>query len=224
MKSFFAALGAAGTLFVLTSCLSDEDPGPFNVEAGEGVACVKGQTQACACPPGPDGVQTCEGPGYGPCTCPSGGSGGTSGGGSGGTTSGGSCTLFPDCDGCVECFEGCLCQSSGDVNGCRDICGLGGGGGSGGSGGSGGAGGSGGGGGDPCEQCAAAQCPAELQACQSTPGCLDIVDCARGSGCATSDIMCILGACQSVIFGAFQAVGPAQNLGGCISASCSAEC
>ena len=143
IRSTFKWVQATVVVGVLTSCLSDQDPGEFEfTRNGDDVACAPGRVVSCACPGDADGVQECQDDGtFGACQCPG-------GGGQGGSSSGGSCTLFPDCDGCEDCFASCVCQSSGDVAGCQDKC----------SGGSGGAGGAGGAGGGP-GMCVADQCP-----------------------------------------------------------------
>ncbi len=151
------------------ACLSGEDPGSFEFGGTSGdVACAPGRVIACKCPASADGVQYCQDDGtFGACQCESspgsGGSGGSAGSpGSGGSNSGGICTLFPNCDGCSDCFETCVCQTSGDVPSCQSQCGVGG-------------GGAGGGGG----QCVPDQCPPAQVGNFATP-------CCAGNACGLS--------------------------------------
>lgn len=117
-----------------TPACGDED-GAYEIT---GTSCVPGYQTACACPGGEQGAQICadDGARYLECVCP--------------PPDPGSCTLFPDCGGCSDCFETCICHSSGDVDGCKATCALGGGAGGGGGGGS---------GGGPAN-CVVDQCPA----------------------------------------------------------------
>ena len=111
------------------------------------------------------------------------------------------CTMAPNCGGCVECFEMCLC-TTGDVAGCSSSCsgptgnpgaggtgssGAGGTGGSGGSGGAGnagtggGAGAAGAGGGPPVDSCAGKTCGSSF-----TEGTFCGGPCPHGQGCSAS--------------------------------------
>jgi hypothetical protein len=105
---------AAALVTAAIACAEIDDPRPFTVESG-GRDCVPGSQHQCACPNGLAGIQVClqDGKSFAACTCGSGGQGGSSSG---------SCTLFPDCVGCADCFETCICQSSGDVLGCKAQC------------------------------------------------------------------------------------------------------
>jgi hypothetical protein len=75
------------------------------------LACDPGTELPCACPGAGRGVAVCksDGSGYNQCErC----------------TGPESCTLFPNCNGCVECFEHCMCQTS-EANpaACESRCG-----------------------------------------------------------------------------------------------------
>lgn len=131
VRRFFAAF-AVLSVMTLPSCLSNDDPSEFTFERNQEGECIPGFQVSCGCPgDGPNGVQVCtENRVFGECDCSS-SSGGT-GGGTGGTT-GGSCTLFPDCGGCIDCFESCVCFTGGaDIEGCGQQCISGGSGGTGG--------------------------------------------------------------------------------------------
>jgi len=94
------------------SCAPEDDvPLPFDNRSA-GLVCVPGEQRACACPGRATGVQVCDGDGQRllPCDC--------------GDASSGDCTLFPNCRGCVRCFETCICHGQGDVEGCSRTCGL----------------------------------------------------------------------------------------------------
>jgi hypothetical protein len=90
-----------------------EDDAPLPFDNGRAsLVCVPGEQRECACPGSATGVQVCDGDGQRllPCDC--------------GDAPSGSCTLFPDCRGCVRCFETCICHGQGDVQGCSRTCGL----------------------------------------------------------------------------------------------------
>ncbi len=105
---------ACATLLAVACAGNDEDT--------FGVACVPGAQTACSCDNGATGVQFCQQDGYsvGTCQCappaPEGGAGG-----SGGAPQA-ACTLFPDCNACEGCWATCICQTSGDVKGCKQTC------------------------------------------------------------------------------------------------------
>jgi hypothetical protein len=95
--------GLIMALFYLQACASDtEDVSELTV-----LPCSPGERRACICEAGGRGVQTCaiNGSGFGACSeCST------------------NCSRFPDCGGCVECLETCLCQSDGDQSGCASRC------------------------------------------------------------------------------------------------------
>jgi hypothetical protein len=102
MRRVLAGLTVAA--FFLQACASEtEDVSELTV-----LPCSPREQRACICEEGGRGVQTCDinGAGFGAC--------------SGCRTN---CTRFPDCGGCVECLETCLCQSDGDQGGCEARCG-----------------------------------------------------------------------------------------------------
>jgi hypothetical protein len=112
---------------VSPACADDDEP---FLEYSE-LACKPGTERPCVCAGDQGrGVQVClaNGSGYGACErC----------------TGPNSCTVFPNCDGCVTCIDHCMCQTSeASEAACESRCSNG----AGGDGGSGGLGGSGPGG------------------------------------------------------------------------------
>jgi hypothetical protein len=85
------------------SCLGDDS----EVEELTILPCAPGDQQGCRCPDGARGVSECagNGSGYGECT-----------------KCGHSCTLYPNCGGCLDCWETCVCQGGGNVAGCQETC------------------------------------------------------------------------------------------------------
>jgi hypothetical protein len=85
------------------ACLGDE----LEVEELTILPCAPGELRGCRCDSGGRGIQECVGNGsrFGECV-----------------NCGASCTVFPNCGGCLDCFETCVCQSRGDVEGCQETC------------------------------------------------------------------------------------------------------
>lgn len=96
------ALPAIAVLLAVLGCAVKDEPGRFH-----GIDCMPGTTEACACEDGTTSTQVClaDGKGISACLCDR-----------------GECSLFPECDGCRECYETCICQTSGDANGCAQAC------------------------------------------------------------------------------------------------------
>ncbi len=107
----FLSFSVVSITLVLSCAPEDDIPLPFD-NTSSSLACVPGEQRQCACPGNATGVQVCDGDGQRllPCDC--------------GDAPNGSCTLFPDCRGCVRCFETCICHGQGDVAGCSRTCGL----------------------------------------------------------------------------------------------------
>lgn len=99
-------LGALVALLGPVSCLKDEGPDRFSTQN----TCYRGDVQGCTCTKtghkGDPGVQTCGADGLftDECRCLG-------------------CTVFPDCSKCADdCFEKCLCQTSGKTTDCTALC------------------------------------------------------------------------------------------------------
>jgi hypothetical protein len=66
-------------------------------------------------------------------------------------------------------------------------------------------------------------CASEVSSCSQTAGCLELVQCAQGSGCYLDDYGCLLLACGAYLAN-FGAVDPAMSLGSCAATACANEC
>ena len=79
---------------------------------------------------------------------------------------------------------------------------------------------------DPCEVCVVNACTLEALICCQTPGCLEIVDCAKATGCTGIDCYTEQ-TCKAVIDaagGPGEVTNDATALGDCALESCAAEC
>ncbi len=154
--------------------------------------------------------------------------GGTSGDGGYG------CSQAPNCSGCQQCFDTCLCNG-GEAQGCLAQCTGGGTGGSGSGGsGSGGspAGGSGGGGGASCtklttgnpgcDACAHASCCSQIDGCFANSDCTGFLSC-LSQNCANAGSN--LNACAQQYCSQFaNGINAYNAVAQCIGQSCAGSC
>ena len=144
------------------------------------------------------------------------------------------CSQAPNCSGCQQCFDTCLCNG-GDAQGCLAQCTGGGGTGGGGTGGAGPggapAGGAGGGGpsctqlstGKPgCDACAHASCCSQIDACFANPDCLGFLSC-LSKNCASAGAN--LNACAQQFCSQYaNGINAYNAVSQCIGQSCAGSC
>ncbi|MEB2312333.1 MAG: hypothetical protein OZ921_00735 [Sorangiineae bacterium] len=109
-RPLFASLVLAGATLLAAACSG-------SAEDTFAVDCAPGTLRPCDCAEGGSGTQTCatDGRGFGECAC-------ATAPPDAGAIDNGHCTLFPDCGSCEGCWATCVCQTSGDLRGCKQRC------------------------------------------------------------------------------------------------------
>lgn len=122
------------------------------------------------------------------------------------------CSQAPNCSGCQQCFDTCLCNG-GDAQGCLAQC-------------------TGGGGGPSCTQlstgkpgcdaCAHASCCSQIDACFANPDCLGFLNC-LSKNCASAGAN--LNACAQQFCSQYaNGINAYNAVSQCIGQSCAGSC